>query len=85
VWPLSDADDPFARNELGDELPDGFECVPLEVPAGAVVFFGPLLVHRSEPNRSGRERRALLYSYQPPGRRTQLEVFRRNFPLRGVT
>jgi len=82
VWPRSNSDDPFARNELGGELPDGLECVPLEVPAGSVVLFGPLLVHCSEPNRSERERRALLFSYQPPGRPTPLDVFRRNFPRR---
>jgi len=40
---------------------------PLEVKAGAVVFFGAFLVHRSLPNRSGSDRRALLYSYQPSG------------------
>jgi ectoine hydroxylase len=58
------------------------EC--LEVPAGSVVFFGSLLVHRSTPNRSGRDRRALLYSYQPAGRRTSYdglaELFRRGAP-----
>lgn len=40
----------------------------LEVPAGTLVFFGSLLVHRSAPNRSGADRRTLLYSYQPAGR-----------------
>ena len=35
--------------------------------AGTVVFFGPFLVHRSEPNRSDRQRRGLLISYQPAG------------------
>ena len=40
---------------------------PLEVKAGAVVFFGAFLVHRSLPNRSDVDRRALLYSYQPAG------------------
>ncbi len=40
---------------------------PLEVPAGSAVFFGPFLVHRSLPNRSGEDRRALLFSYQPAG------------------
>jgi len=49
--------------------------VPLEVPAGTVVYFGPLLVHQSAPNLSDSQRRALLYSYQPAGRRTQLEAF----------
>jgi len=47
----------------------GVDLVPLEVAAGAVVFFGPLLVHRSEPNRSDRQRRSLLLSYQPAGHR----------------
>jgi Phytanoyl-CoA dioxygenase (PhyH) len=46
---------------------EGVELTPLPVPAGAVVFFGPLLVHRSEPNRSDRQRRSLLLSYQPAG------------------
>lgn len=47
--------------------PEGLTPVPLEVPAGSVVFFGPLLVHKSEPNLSAKDRRALLYSYQPAG------------------
>lgn len=40
----------------------------LEVGAGSVVFFGPYLVHRSSPNESGSDRRAILPSYQPAGR-----------------
>lgn len=82
VWPRPDAADPFARNELDNALLDGRETIALEVPAGSVIFFGPLLVHRSAPNPSPRERRALLYSYQPPGRSTQLDALRRNFPRR---
>jgi ectoine hydroxylase-related dioxygenase (phytanoyl-CoA dioxygenase family) len=46
------------------------------VPAGTVVYFGPMLVHQSAQNFSDQQRRALLYSYQPAGRRTQLEAFR---------
>jgi ectoine hydroxylase len=42
--------------------------VSLEVPAGTVVFFGSLLVHRSAPNTSAGDRRTLLFSYQPAGR-----------------
>lgn len=42
--------------------------VAVAAPAGSVLFFGPLLVHRSEANRSERPRRALLPSYQPAGR-----------------
>ncbi len=42
--------------------------VVVQAPAGSVLFFGSLLVHRSEANRSERPRRALLPSYQPAGR-----------------
>jgi ectoine hydroxylase-related dioxygenase (phytanoyl-CoA dioxygenase family) len=37
-------------------------------PAGSLLFFGSLLVHRSAPNTTGGHRRALLLSYQPAGR-----------------
>jgi hypothetical protein len=40
---------------------------PIGAPAGSVIFFGSMLVHRSAPNRSDQDRRALLYSYQPAG------------------
>jgi hypothetical protein len=56
--------------------PEGFDesrLVSLEVPAGTLVFFGSLLVHRSLHNDSDADRRALLYSYQPAGRRHSLE------------
>jgi hypothetical protein len=33
-----------------------------------VIWFGSFLVHRSSPNTSGRHRRALLPTWQPPGR-----------------
>jgi hypothetical protein len=57
----------FGSLEIDPERYDTSRLVPLEVGAGAVTFFGPFLVHRSMPNRSGDDRRALLYSYQPPG------------------
>jgi ectoine hydroxylase len=41
--------------------------VPAEAPAGSLVFFSPHTVHGSEPNRSDRERRALIVTYQPAG------------------
>ena len=44
--------------------------------AGDVIFFGPFLVHRSGANQSDRDRRALLYTYQPAGLRTQLDNMR---------
>jgi ectoine hydroxylase-related dioxygenase (phytanoyl-CoA dioxygenase family) len=59
--------------------PDHFDhrrLVPLEVKAGAVVWFGAFLVHRSLPNRSDADRRALLYSYQPAGYPHALEIAR---------
>ena len=38
-----------------------------EVSAGSLVFFDSHIVHGSEPNRSGRDRRAMVVTYQPPG------------------
>jgi len=58
----------FGRFEMDPEGFDEAQLVSLEAPAGSVVFFGSLLVHRSTPNLSDADRRALLYSYQPAGR-----------------
>ena len=41
--------------------------VPAVMPAGSLLFFRPHTVHGSEPNRSGRARRACVLTYQPPG------------------
>lgn len=57
----------FGSLEMDAAAFDGTRLMPLEVAAGSVVFFGPFLVHRSLPNRSGDDRRALLFSYQPAG------------------
>ena len=59
--------DGFGANELDESKFDMHSLVPVEVKAGAVVFFGAFLVHRSLPNRSDKDRRALLFSYQPAG------------------
>jgi ectoine hydroxylase-related dioxygenase (phytanoyl-CoA dioxygenase family) len=61
--------DGFGSFEMDPASYDEARLVALEVPAGSVVFFGPLLVHRSLPNRSDQDRRALLFSYQPAGYR----------------
>jgi len=45
------------------------EQVLFQVPAGSLIFFSPHTVHGSEPNRSGRLRRAMVLTYQPGGRR----------------
>ena len=84
-WPLSEDEDRFARNELDEGALGDLETVPVEVPAGSLILFGPFLLHRSAPNRSGLPRRALLYSYQPPGRITQLQALRRNLAARGAS
>ncbi|OLT16981.1 hypothetical protein BJF78_13690 [Pseudonocardia sp. CNS-139] len=47
----------------GDAAP-----VLLAAPAGTVVCFPSRMLHRSGANRSARDRRALLYLYQPAGR-----------------
>lgn len=59
--------DGFGSLEMDPHQYDTARLLALEVPAGSVAFFGPFLVHRSMPNRSGADRRALLYSYQPAG------------------
>ncbi|HTY16357.1 MAG TPA: phytanoyl-CoA dioxygenase family protein [Myxococcota bacterium] len=41
--------------------------VPAAMPAGSLLFFSAHTVHGSEPNRSGRARRACVLTYQPPG------------------
>ncbi|HMF28553.1 MAG TPA: phytanoyl-CoA dioxygenase family protein [Candidatus Cybelea sp.] len=57
----------FGANEMDKNQYDESKLVPLEVPAGSVAYFNSFLVHRSLPNRSAQDRRALLYSYQPAG------------------
>jgi ectoine hydroxylase-related dioxygenase (phytanoyl-CoA dioxygenase family) len=63
----------FGKFEMDPEKFDLSRLVPLEVPAGSVAFFGAFLVHRSLPNQSGDDRRALLYSYQPAGHPSMYE------------
>lgn len=46
---------------------DGYPVKALALPAGSLVFFHPHLVHGSEANRSERDRRALVLTYQAAG------------------
>jgi ectoine hydroxylase len=55
------------NREMDTTAFDVKRLVPLEVPAGSVAYFNSFLVHRSLPNTSDKDRRALLYSYQPAG------------------
>ena len=66
----------FARNEMDPAKFDRSRLVPLELPAGSVVYLDPMLVHGSAPNSSSHDRRALLYSYQPAGYRHSREYIR---------
>lgn len=59
--------DGFGSLEMDMDAFDLSRLQALEVKAGTVAFFGSFLVHRSLPNCSERDRRALLYSYQPAG------------------
>ncbi len=66
-WKQRTDADGFGTLEMDIAAFDMSRLTPLEVPAGTVAYFGAFLVHRSLPNRSDGDRRALLYSYQPPG------------------
>ncbi len=57
----------FGANEINEADFSEHELVPVEAPAGSVVYFGGFLVHRSLPNKSDKDRRVLIYSYQPKG------------------
>lgn len=46
---------------------DAAAQVPIEAPAGSLVFFSPHAVHGSEPNHSALPRRAAVLTYQPAG------------------
>ncbi|MFD3355725.1 phytanoyl-CoA dioxygenase family protein [Streptomyces fradiae] len=43
-------------------------AVTVEAPAGSALLFPGLVVHRSGPNRTPRDRRSLLLCFQPAGR-----------------
>jgi hypothetical protein len=74
TWKGRSDGDRFAANEIDPAQYPDVQPIPLLVPAGSMVMFGPFLVHQSAPNTSECDRRALLFSYQPPGRRTQLQA-----------
>jgi ectoine hydroxylase len=76
-WRTRTDGDAFGRLEIDPALEAGVETVPIEVPAGSVVYFGSTLVHRSAPNPSDRERRSVLFSYQPAGAPHMRDLLRR--------
>jgi ectoine hydroxylase len=74
--PFKESDLEFERNELDPDRMDVTDMVPVEVPAGSAIFFGPMLIHRSGANHSDTHRRALLYTYQRAGLRDLREINR---------
>lgn len=46
---------------------EGAAPVPIEVPAGSVIFFHAHVIHGSKSNRTDRSRRAMVITYQPAG------------------
>ena len=68
--------DAFGANEIDAAAYADVVMHPLPLNAGSIVMFGSFLVHKSEPNRSAKQRRALLFSYQPAGHRTMLDSLR---------
>ncbi|MDT0438365.1 MULTISPECIES: phytanoyl-CoA dioxygenase family protein [Streptomyces] len=54
----------FRGKVVGADAPGDEQAVPIEAPAGSVVFIHPLLLHYSSPNRSDRYRRAFLPAYR---------------------
>ena len=77
VVPNRKSDKLFESFEIDEDQFDTSEMCVVPVCAGGVIFFGPFLVHRSSDNNSDRDRRALLYTYQPAGLRTQLDNVRK--------
>ena len=75
-WHNRTDSDAFGANEIDAAAYADVEMQPLPLKAGSVVMFGSFLVHKSEPNRSTKQRRALLFSYQPAGHRTMLDSMR---------
>jgi ectoine hydroxylase-related dioxygenase (phytanoyl-CoA dioxygenase family) len=75
VWPRKQVDG-FGAMEMELEGFDESQLVPVECPAGSAIYIGSLLVHRSLPNLSDHDRRLLLFSYQPAGRRHSLDGFK---------
>jgi ectoine hydroxylase len=81
VLPGSHREGPAARDPND---PTGFLADParldttreaaIEAGAGSLLFLPSLLVHRSSPNGSPHERRAVLLSFQPAGRPRQQEL-----------
>lgn len=76
-WPTRQDSDVFGNLEMDPVANAGLERVQVIVPAGSVVLFGAYLAHATGPNRTDKDRRALLYSYHPAGNTHSLEGFKK--------
>ena len=74
--PFKESDLEFERHEIDPTRLDTATMVPVEVPRGSLIFFGPRLVHTSGANHSSADRRAMLYTYQKAGQRDMKQVNR---------
>ena len=73
-WKTRTDSDVFGNLEMDPTETEGKPVVAVEVVAGSVLFFGPYLVHKSNPNTSDKPRRTLLYTYQPKRCRSGLVI-----------
>lgn len=68
-WPLQEHE--REARPFGRFLPGHFEArddaVPVPLRAGSAIFFGPMIIHGSDANRSDRERRACTIAYNVNG------------------
>ena len=72
-WRNRTDSDEFGANEIDAVAYADVDMLPVPLAAGSMVMFGSFLVHRSDPNRSALQRRALLFSFQPAGHPTMVE------------
>jgi hypothetical protein len=72
-WRNRTDSDEFGANEIDAAAYADVDMLPVPLKAGSMVMFGSFLVHRSDPNRSALQRRALLFSYQPAGHHTMVD------------
>ena len=72
------------RVRNGLEVPPGSvdlaDAVPIDAPAGSVMFFHSCLIHTSMPNESGAPRRMMIYSHYPKAANMGYDI--RNGPNR---
>jgi ectoine hydroxylase-related dioxygenase (phytanoyl-CoA dioxygenase family) len=61
---------PFGRFLPGYFQPRD-DAVPVPMRAGSAIFFGPLIIHGSDANRSDRDRRAVTMAYNVTGNETR--------------